>query len=137
MRQPLSGCPSREMAAQEAPSQLYGLDPTLARRYGLIPKAADVKLAAPPAAAVLSAIQPNSGVQPAVPTVAGLRSLRIEIRTTGRPYQFTRVLNLSGEPFKVRVSVMSTRAFVVMRTVLQLIASGFGLVLVGWQCAVP
>jgi hypothetical protein len=126
-----------KVANEPASASTYQMDPMLARRYGLIPKAVGDKLAeaqeqapAPAAAAAGAAVV---GKSVAVPTVAGLRSLKIEIPKSGRAYQFTRVLNLSGEPPTVRFSVMSTKAFILLRTLLQLLAFGTGLIVVWWQ----
>jgi hypothetical protein len=132
------------------------LDPALAQRYGL---AAQVPApAAPPtpnqpggagrggrrgglAGGMLGAAGPQAGgaiangavaATNAVPAITGIKSLRIEVPRTGRAFHFTRVLNLSGEPPAVRVSVMSAKAFTVMQMSFQLATFLVGLFLI-WR----
>lgn len=116
----------------------YRMDPVLARRYGLMPPAATTErrlMDAPLAAAVVPARPAATDLDGGgpIPTAAGLRSLKIEVPKTGRAFQFTRTLNLNEDPPSVQVSVRSSRAFVVERTILQLAAFMTGLGLVGWQ----
>lgn len=142
----LTAAKDTRQQVQAAPARpAFQMDPALARRYGLAADAATRSLAAaaeaPPPAPTseeLAAYAVGSSAQPA-PAVRGLRSLKIEIPKTGRAYQFTRTLNLGGEPPAIRFSVMSTRAFVILRTLLQVAGFVAGLVLVWvqWRRAEP
>ena len=142
---------AKELSGQDATTNAYSMDATLARRYGLATgaarKIAGDKLAAAadapaepmpvppvnPGAIAGQALNRGAAAPAAAPTVAGLRSLKIEVPKSGRAYQFTRVLNLSGEPPSIRVSVMSSKAFVLIRTLGQLVAFAAGLLLAWWQ----
>lgn len=67
-------------------------------------------------------------VSPAAPaSVAGLRSLRIEIPRTGKSSHFTRVLNLSGEPARLTFSIISARMQTFRQSGFQLITFLLGL----------
>ncbi|HAB18052.1 MAG TPA: hypothetical protein DCE44_16585, partial [Verrucomicrobiales bacterium] len=149
---------AKELTKKDASTFAYQMDPVLARRYGLSQgesgrtlaesreKAAAVAIAAPLAAVrdqaagvtdVKAAAAPFGAPVTALssgnlPTVAGLRSLKIEVPKSGRPYQFTRVLNLDGEPPSLHMSVMSTKAFIIERTLLQLLTFIAGLLVV-WR----
>jgi len=123
---------------EESTTKFYQMDPILARRYGLAPRkfeAADQTtlppLAQTAAAATAGKADGEPGA-PALPTVAGLRSLKIDVPKTGRAFQFTRVLNLSEKPPTVQISVMSAKAFVVLRTLLQFAAFLTGLLIL-WR----
>ncbi len=76
---------------------------------------------------------------PAASTVAGIRSIRIDLPRAGRPLTFTKVLNAGREPLTVEMSVMKAKAFTVLRSLLQLAAflAGLGLVLAEWRRAEP
>ncbi len=129
---------AQERSVPDDARSFYRMDPVLARRYGVLPKdaAADRNLAAGPMAAAAVPSRPVATAvegEGAIPTLAGLRSLKIDVPKTGRAFQFTRTLNLNEDPPSVKVSVMSSRAFVVERTILQFAAFSTGLVLAWWQ----
>ena len=75
----------------------------------------------------------------AIPTATGIKSLRIAIPKSGRAFNFTRVLNLGGEPPIIRLSLMRSRAFVLMRTFFQVIGFlvGLGIFWIQWRHAQP
>ncbi|MBI3418071.1 MAG: hypothetical protein HY043_22505 [Verrucomicrobia bacterium] len=75
----------------------------------------------------------NGIIATAAPTVAGLKSLHIEIPKSGREFHFTRVLNLGGEPPTISLSLMSAKIFTAARTAFQLAAFLIGLVIVWVQ----
>ncbi len=66
--------------------------------------------------------------KPALPTAAGLRSLKIEIPKTGRVLSFTRVLNLNGEPARLEFSILSARVQSVRESLFQLVTFLVGLI---------
>ncbi|HXR48482.1 MAG TPA: LamG domain-containing protein [Candidatus Limnocylindrales bacterium] len=77
------------------------------------------------------ALEPNSvsaATPPPVATVAGLRSLRIELPQTGQPFLFTKVLNVRGEPLSIRARVMSLHTFQAIQMVWQTAAFLIGLI---------
>ncbi len=63
--------------------------------------------------------------------VAGIRSLRIEFPQTGRPFLFTKVLNVRDEPLSIRMRVMSLHTFQALQMTWQAAAFLLG-VLVFW-----
>jgi hypothetical protein len=67
--------------------------------------------------------------------VAGIRSIRIDIPRSGQAFTFTKVLNVSGEPLDVRISVMKYSAFRVVRSAAQLFCFllGLGLIWTQWR----
>jgi type II secretory pathway pseudopilin PulG len=69
------------------------------------------------------------------PTVAGLRSIRIDLPVSGSRFSFTKVLNTGVEPLSVEVSMMKQKTFQAARMVLQLAAFLAGLFLMWreWQ----
>jgi prepilin-type processing-associated H-X9-DG protein len=67
------------------------------------------------------------------PTVAGLRSIHIDIPREGQPLTFTKVLNTGGEPLGITMSLMNARVFVVARSVFQVSAFLLGLLLMAWH----
>ncbi len=69
----------------------------------------------------------------APPSAAGIRSIRIEIPRNGQPFTFTKVLNLSGEPLSIKMSVIAASTFSVARSALQGGAFLCGL-LIAWTC---
>ena len=71
----------------------------------------------------------------APPTVAGLKSLKIEIPKSGQHLQFTRTLNINKEPAKVALRVMSNKSFVLLRSAFQLgcFLSGLIITWVQWR----
>ncbi len=69
---------------------------------------------------------------PPVATVAGIRSLRIELPQTGQPFLFTKVLNVSDEPLSIRARIMSLHTFQTIQMVWQTAAFLIGLV-VWWS----
>ncbi|MBI3876148.1 MAG: delta-60 repeat domain-containing protein, partial [Verrucomicrobia bacterium] len=72
---------------------------------------------------------------PAASTVAGIRSIRIDLPKSGHPLTFTKVLNAGREPLTVEMSVMKAKAFATLRSLLQLAAflAGLGLVWTEWR----
>ena len=76
-----------------------------------------------------------SVANPAAATVAGIRSIRIDLPRTGRPLTFTKVLNSGRDPLTVEMSVMKSKVFTAVRSVLQLVAflAGLGLVVAEWR----
>ncbi|MGP8201839.1 MAG: type II secretion system protein [Limisphaerales bacterium] len=92
------------------------------------PAAATIPASAP---ATLGEEEPKA--PSALPAVAGLRSIHIEIPRQGQPFTFTKVLNTSGEPLSIKMSVMNAVVFVVLRSGFQLAAFITGLLLVWWQ----
>jgi len=89
--------------------------------------------AAGDAARTLSEYMYNpSGASAAVPTAAGIRSIRIDIPRTGQPFTFTKVLNVNDEPLTVRMSAMKMKWFQFWRSVFQLTAFLAGLLIV-WR----
>ena len=74
----------------------------------------------------------GAGVPPSAPTVAGLRSIRIDIPRSGQPFTFTKVLNISDEPLLVKMSVMKLETFRTVRSALQLLCFVGGLLIV-WR----
>lgn len=69
----------------------------------------------------------------AMPAVAGIRPIRIEIPKTGLRLVFTKVLNVRGEPLSVSAWAMTAAMRNTIRGALQLFALLVGLALVGWQ----
>jgi hypothetical protein len=147
-----------ELLANEAAGKMTVLmDPELAKRYGgtLGSAAAPVPsaTAAPEQAApaqrtntalaemdqnrAIGAVSTSSLDAPVIPTATGLRSLKIDVPKTGRALQFTRVLNMSGEPPSVRLSLTSTRAYVAGQMLFQLSAFLAGLAIVFYQWRQP
>ncbi len=82
----------------------------------------------------LSGKDMGSLVASAPPTAAGIRSIHIDIPRQGQPFTFTKVLNTSGEPLAIKMSVMNARVFAAMRSGLQLAVFLLGLLMVWWQC---
>lgn len=73
------------------------------------------------------------------PWLAGLRSIKIELPRTGKSFDFTKVLNLEGEPLELKVDVMKTSTWGFKRMTLQLLAFIVGLTVAGreWRQADP
>ncbi|HTI70390.1 MAG TPA: hypothetical protein VMF06_10515, partial [Candidatus Limnocylindria bacterium] len=67
------------------------------------------------------------------PTAVGLRSLKIEIPKSGRHFAFTRTLNLSGQPAAIRLQVMSSKSFVILRSLFQASTFVAGILLIWLQ----
>ena len=67
------------------------------------------------------------------PTVAGIRSIRIELPQTGQPFLFTKVLNIRDEPLSIRARVMPLRTFQNLQMAWQSAAFVLGLVVWWWQ----
>ncbi|HKW28690.1 MAG TPA: hypothetical protein VJT54_05100, partial [Verrucomicrobiae bacterium] len=76
-----------------------------------------------PVAGFASTIAP-----PPLATVAGIRSLRIELPQTGQPFLFTKVLNVRDEPLSIRARIMSLHTFQTLQMVWQTVAFLVGLV---------
>ncbi len=66
-------------------------------------------------------------------TVAGIRSLRIELPQTGTPFLFTKVLNVGNAPLSIHAKVMKLHTFQTVQMIWQAAAFVFGLVVWGWQ----
>ncbi|HEV2436366.1 MAG TPA: LamG-like jellyroll fold domain-containing protein [Verrucomicrobiae bacterium] len=83
-----------------------------------------------PAAGVPSTVAPRP-----VATVAGIRSLRIELPQTGQPFLFTKVLNVRGEPLSIRARIMSLHTFQTLQMVWQSAVFLIGLIVwwVQWR----
>ena len=69
----------------------------------------------------------------APPTVAGIRSLRIELPQTGQPFLFTKVLNVRDEPLSIRARIMPMHAFQNIQMAWQSAAFLLGLGVWLWQ----
>lgn len=69
----------------------------------------------------------------AAPTVAGLRSIRIDIPRDGQSFTFTKVLNVSDEPLSVKMSAMQLKWFQRWRSICQLATFLAGLIIVWTQ----
>src|SRR5208337_4962263 len=67
------------------------------------------------------------------PLAAGIRSLRIELPQTGRPFLFTKVLNVREEPLSIRANIMTMRAFQTIQMAWQSAAFLLGLAAWIWQ----
>lgn len=76
-----------------------------------------------PVAGVASTVAP-----PPLATVAGIRSLRIELPQTGQPFLFTKVLNVRDEPLSIRARIMSLHTFQTLQMLWQTVAFLAGLV---------
>ena len=63
------------------------------------------------------------------PLVAGIRPVRIDLPRVGRPFTFTKVMNVTDEPLSVKVSVMKEKWFVAWRSLLQFTALATGLLI--------
>ena len=83
-------------------------------------------VAGQPLPAAPAGLMPRPG---AIPTAAGLRSIRIDIPRAGQPFTFTKVLNVSDEPLSVQMSAMKAKWHQVRRSVFQLVAFLAGLVI--------
>ena len=80
-----------------------------------------------------SAGMPVAIAPPAAPTVAGIRSLHIELPQTGQPFLFTKVLNIRDEPLSIRARIMSLHTFQTLQMTWQTAAFLFGLAVWWWQ----
>jgi type II secretory pathway pseudopilin PulG len=92
-------------------------------------------VAAPPVSAA-GMLAPAENAAPApLPTVSGIRSIRIEIPHTGNSFLFTKVLNVrdGGEPLSISAKVMSLHAFQMLQMAGQVGAFVLGLLVFGWQ----
>ena len=74
-----------------------------------------------------------AGIPVASPTVAGIRSLRIELPQTGQPFMFTKVLNVRDEPLSIRARIMPLHTFQTIQMAWQSVAFLLGLVVWWWQ----
>jgi prepilin-type processing-associated H-X9-DG protein len=83
--------------------------------------------------AVAQAPNSTAATAPAIPAVAGLRSIHIDIPKQGQPFTFTKVLNTGGEPLAIKMSLMNGRVFAIVRSGFQLAAFCLGLLMVAWQ----
>ena len=76
---------------------------------------------------------PAPAVAAPTTTVAGIRSLHIELPQTGQPFLFTKVLNVRDEALSIRARVMPFRTYHNIQMAWQSAAFLLGLVLWGWQ----
>jgi len=76
---------------------------------------------------------PPATISAPAPTVAGIRSLRIELPQTGQPFLFTKVLNVRDEPLSIRVRIMPLHIFQTLQMIWQTAAFLFGLAIWWWQ----
>jgi hypothetical protein len=70
-----------------------------------------------------------AGLLGPAPTGAGVRSIRIDIPKTGRPFHFTKVLNVRDEPLAIQMRVMPAKVFQIWRSALQLVCFLAGLLM--------
>ncbi|MGE3311743.1 MAG: type II secretion system protein [Limisphaerales bacterium] len=122
------------------------LDPGLRTRYGLAAAATAPGAASPTAPAAAAAAgaaaqsaqtQAASGPVLPVATAPGLRSIRIEVPRSGRPFHFAKVLNLKSEPLRIHARIMRQRVWTGFRMVFEVSAFLVGLALVGWTWSRP
>jgi len=73
------------------------------------------------------------------PLAEGVRSLKFDLPKSGKAIQFTRVLNLSGDPQTISISMMSGKVATGLHLVFQLTAflTGLGMVLFQWRRTNP
>ncbi len=64
-----------------------------------------------------------------LPTVSGIRSIRIDLPQTGQPFLFTKVLNIGDEPLTIRARIMPLSAFETLQMTWQTAAFLLGLAL--------
>jgi hypothetical protein len=76
-------------------------------------------------------IVPGAGV--AMPVVAGIRPIRIEIPKTGNRFAFTKVLNIRSEALTLGAVAVDDMLFKSVRGLAQALVFVVGLVLVWWQ----
>lgn len=138
---PADNAPAREMAAESLSIELPKSAPRSSADSVKSPAPAvdvtrSMAKAAPPSGGfgggAFNSAQVANGVttlgKPALPTAAGLRSLKIEIPKTGRVLSFTRVLNLNGEPARLEFSILSARVQSVRESLFQLVTFLVGLI---------
>ena len=108
---------------------------SMVQRYGAVQTAPPAPAqAVPPSVALTPQAVPETAVAtlPATaaptPIAAGVKSLQFDLPRAGRPYTFTRLLSVEDEPPTISVRIMSARAFVLMRAVLQLALFAAGLI---------
>ena len=70
---------------------------------------------------------------PALPTAAGIRSIRIELPRTGQPFLFTKVLNVHDDPLSIHARLMSLRTFQTLQMAWQAAVFLLGLGIWFWQ----
>lgn len=121
---------ARMMERYGLPSQAAAERPTVQAAPGAVAQAPAG--AAPPEASP-AAPPTTPPIASVLPTATGIKSLRIEVPKAGRPFAFTRVLSLAGEPPTIRFSMMSMQVFLFARTVFQVTAFMVGLLLVWFQ----
>jgi hypothetical protein len=115
------------------PLAFYRRNPELMKRYfPQVPSHA----AAPALAGAGGGGAAGAGVTvttPGAPVATGIKSLKIELPRSGRAYHFTRALNLGGEPPRIQVSFISTKALLALQMVFQLSAFVIGLAMAWFQ----
>lgn len=103
--------------------------------------AAEPAATPPPAASAPAQIDALSGLAAASrrdaglktgATKAGIRSVRIDLPRVGRPFTFTKVMNVTDEPLSVKVSIMKQKWFVAWRSMLQVAVLTAGLIIL-WR----
>lgn len=127
-----------QRSVTNAPAAVAALSPELARRYDLAPGNGTPGQPSSASAAqtiqreVAAAADRTPGTMMPAATPAGLRSIRIEVPRTGRPYQFTKVLNLESEPLRIEGRLMRQRVWTMGRMMFEVSAFLTGLGLVAW-----
>ncbi len=114
-----------------AMEETYRMSPDLQARYGMTAPTA------PGAQQNAQATQAVGVPGMTVATAPGLRSIRIEIPRSGRPFHFAKVLNLKSEPLRIHARVMQQRVWTGFRMGFEVTAFLAGLVLVGWTWTRP
>lgn len=152
-----------QFAQATAQDQSVPMDQRMLERYGLagrsqtapVPDAAQVVTAAPqpapppqaqvatpvqaPAEGVATAVEGVPGFAGAMPTAAGIKSIRFDLPKAGRAYTFTRVLSVEETAPRISVALVSSRLFTFVRAAAQVLAFlvGLMLVLVQWRSVRP
>ncbi|MCF7708542.1 MAG: type II secretion system GspH family protein [Verrucomicrobia bacterium] len=67
------------------------------------------------------------------PMASGIRPIRVEVPETGYAYEFKRVMNISGEPLRIKARIMERKTMNGIRTGIQLVLFLVGLVLIVTQ----
>lgn len=115
-----------ESSAAGSPRQI---SPALASRYGLSTDSTSLAQAATPATSTMV----PGGPEASVTSTPGLRSIRIEVPRSGKPFHFAKVLNLQSEPLRIHARVMRQRVWTGTRMAFEVTAFLAGLILIGWS----
>jgi hypothetical protein len=103
--------------------------PAMAQPAAPVPAAPPPTQPPPMAREELAAQAVTAPAAATAPVAAGVRPLRIEIPRTGYALNFTKVLNVRGEPLTVRARITQLKAISSVRMVLQVAALLAGLIL--------